>query len=140
MRSHRYLKRIRAAFYNKNGRQQNWLNLKDARSAIREYQRATSDPAGTLELMLAHVEIGTRFTREFGDITEVFYNSLCSTLHDVRILIISEEGRPLYERVKGRLAALAQEAYGIGWGYGDYVGDVVEELQRTLGKPAQPQA
>ena len=135
-----YLKRIEAAFYNKRGWPQNRLNLKDARAAIREYQRATSDPAGTLELMLTHVEMGTKFTCEFCDITEAFYDSLCSTLDDLKKLLISEEGGPLYEQVKPRLAALAQEADGIGWGYGDYVGDVVEELQRTLGGPASPQA
>ena len=73
-----YLKRIESAFYNKKGWPANRLNLKDARSAIREYQRATSDPAGTLELMLVHVETGTQFTREFGDIDEGFYDSLCT--------------------------------------------------------------
>jgi hypothetical protein len=51
-----YLKRIEAAFYDKRGWPAKRLNLKDARSAIREYQRATSDPAGMLELMLVHVE------------------------------------------------------------------------------------
>ena len=133
-----YLKRIESAFYKKNGWPANRLNLKDARAAIREYQRATSDPAGTLELMLVHVETGTKFTCEFGDITEAFYDSLCSTLNDVKKLLISDEGRPLYQQVKERLAELARQADGIGWGYGDYVGDVVAELQRDLGKPPEP--
>ncbi|NLX23221.1 MAG: hypothetical protein GXY55_16340, partial [Phycisphaerae bacterium] len=61
-----YLKRIETAFYDKRGWPAKRLDMKDARSAIREYQRATSDPAGTLELMLVHVETGTQFTREFG--------------------------------------------------------------------------
>ncbi|MFB3894463.1 MAG: hypothetical protein ACE15C_20880 [Phycisphaerae bacterium] len=135
-----YLKRIESAFYRKNGWPANRLDLKDARSAIREYQRATSDPAGTLELMLAHVEIGTAFTREFGDISEAFYDSLCSSLQELKKLLVSEEGRLLYPRVKDRLAALARRADGIGWGYGDYVGDVVAELQQELDTQAQPQA
>jgi hypothetical protein len=134
-----YLKRIESAFYKKNGWPANRLNLKDARSAIREYQRATSDPAGVLELMLAHVETGTKFTCEFGDINEAFYDSLCSSLHDMKKLLVGEEGRPLYQQAKGRLAALARQADGIGWGYGDYVGDVVAELRQKLDKPAQPQ-
>jgi hypothetical protein len=107
------------------------------RAAIREYQRATSDPAGTLELMLAQVETGTKFTCEYVDIDEAFYDSLCSTLHDVKKLLISEEGRPLYGQVRDRLKELARLADGIGWGYGDYVGDVVGELEQTLGDPAR---
>ena len=135
-----YLKRIETAFYRKYGWPANRLNLKDARSAIREYQRATSDPAGTLELMLAHVETGTKFTCEFGDITEAFYDSLCSSLHDMKKLLVSEEGRSLYQQAKDRLAAMTRQADGIGWGYGDYVGDVVAELRQKLDEPAQPQA
>ncbi len=131
-----YLKRIESAFYNKKGWPANQLNLKDARSAIHEYQRATSDSAGTLELMLVHVETGTKFTCDFGDIDEAFYYSLCSTLHDVKKLLLSEEGRPLYQQVKGRLVALARQADGIGWGYGDFVGDVVAELRQKLNEPS----
>jgi hypothetical protein len=123
-----YLRRIEAAFYDKRGWPADRLNLKDARSAIREYRRATSDTAGTLELMLAYVETGTQFTREFGDIDEGFYDSLCTTLHEIKKLLASDEGRPLYKEVRGRLAELAQQADGIGWGYGDYVADVVGEI------------
>jgi hypothetical protein len=122
-----YLKRIEAAFYGKKGWPAKRLNLKDARSAIREYHRATSDPAGTLELMLVHVEAGTQFTREFGDIDEGFYDSLCTTLHEIKKLLAGEEGR-LYGQVRARLAELAEQADGIGWGYGDYVVDVVDEI------------
>ena len=134
-----YLERIESAFYRKNGWPANRLNLKDARSAIREYQRATSDPAGTLELMLVHVETGTKFTCEFGDITEAFYDSLCSTLDEIQKLLTREDGRPLYEPVRNRLADLARQADGIGWGYGDYVSEVVEELGQKLGESDRPQ-
>ena len=60
------LERIERAFYTRSGRPQ--LKLADGRKAIREYQTATADPVGTLELMLTFVETGTRFTRNFGDI------------------------------------------------------------------------
>ncbi len=94
-----YLKRIQSAFYNKKGWPADPLNLKDAKSAIREYQRATSDPAGTLELMMVHLETGTQFTREFGDIDDAFYDSLCTTLDEIKKLLTSDEGRPLYGQV-----------------------------------------
>lgn len=135
-----YLKRIESAFYNKKGWPANRLNLKDVRAAIRDYQRATSDPAGTLELMLAHVETGTEFTCEFGGIDEGFYDSLCTTLDEMQKLLTSEDGRPLYGGVKDRLAKLAIQADGIGWGYGDYVSEVVEELETDLGEQDQAEA
>ena len=40
-----HLKRIESAFNDKKDWPQNRLNLKDVRTAIREYQRTTSDPA-----------------------------------------------------------------------------------------------
>jgi hypothetical protein len=60
-----YRERIERAFYTRSGKPQ--LKLSEGRKAIREYQAATSDPAGSLELMLAFVETGTQFTSEFGD-------------------------------------------------------------------------
>ena len=127
-----YLKRIESAFYKNSGWPADRLNLKDARAAIREYRRATSDLAGTLELMLAHVETGTRFPRQFGDIDEAFYDSLCSTLREMEKLLESEDGRSLYGQVRDRLEELARQADGIGWGYGDFVGDVIGSVARSM--------
>jgi len=90
-----YLKRIETAFYDNRGWPAKRLDLKDVRSDIREYQRGTSDPVGTLELMLVHVETGTQFTREFGGIDEGFYDSLCTTLQEIKKLLFSEEGSRL---------------------------------------------
>jgi len=132
-----YLKRIQAAYYGKNGEMARRLNHKDARSSIREYQRATSDLAGTLELLLVHVEVGTKFTCEYGDIDCPFYDSLCSSLHEARKLLLSEAGQPLYPRVKDRLDALVRQVYKkVGWGYGDFVNEVAVELRQKLDKPS----
>src|SRR5713226_1488912 len=51
------------------------LRLAEARKAIRDYRKASSDPIGTLDLLLTYVEYGTRFTNTYGDIDEPFYNS-----------------------------------------------------------------
>ena len=131
-----YLKRVQAAFYGKRGLPQGQLNLRDGRKAILDYQAASADLAGTLELMLVYVETGTQFTREFGDINESFYDSLCSVLHDIRKHLRSPDGRLFYPRFRQRLADMAKQADGIGWGYGDYVGDVVGELARLVGDAA----
>lgn len=81
-----------------------------------------------------HMETGTRFTRDFGDVDEGFYNSLCTTLNEIEKLLTSEEGRPLYRQVRDRLEELVEQAHDIGWGYGDDLGDVVGEIALAVGE------
>jgi hypothetical protein len=52
------------------------LDLARGRKAISDYKKATNDPLGTLDLMVYYVECGTRFTVEYGEIDEEFYESL----------------------------------------------------------------
>ena len=118
-----YLDRINRAFYTRAGNPK--LKLADGRKAIREYQAATSDPFGSLELMLAFVEMGTFFTLDFGDIDEPFYNSLTSVLGSMHETLKSEQGPMLYQGIRERMLKLSQFGDRIGWGYGD-------ELQQTF--------
>ena len=122
-----YRQRVIAPFFPKRGFGK--LNLADARKAIREYRKARSDMAGTLELMLTYVEIGTRFTNEYGDITDAFYNSLLSVLNELVTLFQSPPGRELYPQFQRRLRALAAAARDIGWGYGDEVAEQIGLLE-----------
>jgi hypothetical protein len=61
----RYRKRIVEQFFPKRG--DGKLDLRSARRAICDYRKATSDLAGTVDLMLIYVESGTEFTNQFGD-------------------------------------------------------------------------
>lgn len=119
-------KRIVDQFFPKRGFGK--LNLKDARSAIREYRKATSDLAGTLELMMTYVEQGTEFTNSYGDIEESFYNSMESVLGELCDILRSAEGQPFYPRFQERLLVLVDQTSGIGWGYGDGVDEIVMNL------------
>lgn len=56
-----YRQRIHDAFYDNGGWPRGKLRLADARKAIRDYRKATSDVVGTMNLMLAYVETGTEF-------------------------------------------------------------------------------
>ena len=105
------------------------LNLADARKAIREYRKARGDLEGTLDLMLTYVENGTRFTDEYGDITDAFYNRLLSVLNEIVTLFQSPPGRALYPQFQGRLRSLVFAARNIGWGYGDEVSEQVGLLE-----------
>lgn len=109
------------------------LKLAEARKAIRDYQKATGNLAGGIDLRLTYVENGTEFTREFGDINESFYNSLESVLNEMVCLLLRESPES-YLRFRERIQRLATLADGIGWGYGDAVRDQVFTLEEQLGR------
>lgn len=108
------------------------LKLVEARKAIRDYRKATGDLSGAGELLITYVENGTRFTHEYGDIDERFYNSVVSALDELAALLRGE-AQKLYPQIRDRLAEVVDMADGIGWGFGDSVGDVVARLEEELG-------
>ena len=61
--------------------------MRVARKVITDFRRATKDISGTLNLMLTYVVQGTRFTSEYGDIEESFYNSMESVLSEAAKLV-----------------------------------------------------
>ena len=125
-----YRDRIVMQFFPKRGLGK--LNLREARQAIRDYRKATNDLGGTLELMMTYLEKGTAFTNEYGDISESFYNSLESVLNEVAKTFRSREGQEYYRQFAPRLKQLKRDASDIGWGYGDVVSEVIEDLETEL--------
>jgi hypothetical protein len=77
-----YKQEIIHCFFGERGISDDLPRLRDARRLIRNYQKATKDSSGTLDLMLHYVETGTEFTNTYGDINEPFYNRLESVLVD----------------------------------------------------------
>ena len=108
------------------------LKLGEARKAIRDYRKATGNLPGTAELLMTYVENGTRFTCKYGDIDERFYSSVESALDELAALLRGE-ARGMYPQFRDRLARVEQMTDGIGWGFHDFVGDVVGQLEEELG-------
>ena len=108
------------------------LKLGEARKAIRDYRKATGNLSGTAELLMTYAENGTRFTHEYGDIDERFYSSVESALEELAALLRGE-AQGMYPQFRDRLARLEQMTDGIGWGFHDFVGDVVGRLEEELG-------
>jgi hypothetical protein len=108
------------------------LKLGEARKAIRDYRKATGNLSGTVELLMAYVENYAKFTHEFGDIDERFYNIVESALEELATLLRGE-ARALYPQFRDRLAQVEKMTDGIGWGFHDFVGDIVEQLEEELG-------
>lgn len=108
-------------------------NMLVAARPIADYRQTTGDILGVLELMLTFVAAGTRFTNEYGDIDEPFYEGLEQMLADFRDVLFAnpqcyEEGE-----LAQRVISLGREAGGLGWGYGDFVTEVVGEIQQRFG-------
>lgn len=106
------------------------LKLSEARKAIRDYRKATGNIPGTAELLLIYVENGAKFTNEYGDIDERFYSSIESALDELAALLRSEAG--LYPQFADRLDIVEQLTNGIGWGFHDFIADVVGRLDEEL--------
>jgi len=104
------------------------LKLGEARKAIRDYRKATGNIPGMAELLMTYVENGARFTHEFGDIDERFYNSVESVLAELAVLLRGE-ARELYPQFSDRLAKVEQMTNGIGWGFHDFVANIVGKLE-----------
>ena len=101
------------------------VDLTRGRNAISEYNKATNDPLGTLELMVHYVECGTQFTVQYGDIDEDFYESLDAMFTQV-VKTLQRSEQAVIDRFLPRLTAVVQQAEGIGWGYYDAISETLE--------------
>ena len=130
----RYRQRIEENFFAKDewGTPQS-PNMLVAARPVADYQQATGDILGTLELMLTFVEAGTRFTNQYGDIDEPFYEGLELMLADFRDLLLANPHFYTWGNLAQRLADLQQNAEWLGWGYGDYVTELVNEIRQQIG-------
>jgi hypothetical protein len=127
----KYRHKIVEQFYPVRGEPK--LKLGEARKVIRDYSKATQNVAGTTDLLMTFVENGTEFTHEYGDVDERFYNSVESALDELATLLRGE-AKALYPGFAKRLAKVEQMSSGIGWGFHDFVADVIGSLEHDLGQ------
>lgn len=104
------------------------VSLRDATAAITEYRRSTGDVPGTVDLMLTFIEAGTEQAADLGYGDEDYFSALENKIDAV---VKSWPALPAETRAKAatRLAWVRERAKDIGWGYGDYVDDVVARLK-----------
>jgi hypothetical protein len=128
----KYRRKIVEQFFPARG--EGKLKLGEARKAIRDYRKATGNLPGTAELLMSYVENGAKFTHEYGDIDERFYSSVESALDELATLLRGE-AREIYPQFCARLARVEQMTDGIGWGFHDFVADVVGRLEEEFVEP-----
>lgn len=94
------------------------IQISKAKRAISSYSKAVADPVGEAELMTFFVECGNRFTVQFGDIDEDFYDALNLMYKRAigKVLSLPAEERGEF---RDRLEEIMTSSSGIGWGYHD---------------------
>jgi hypothetical protein len=104
------------------------IRLRDASAAITEYRRSSGDVAGSVDLMLTFVEAGTEQAVDLGYGDDSYFSALETK---VAAVVKSLGAVSTQERASatGRLVGVRNRAQAIGWGYGDYLSDVVARLQ-----------
>lgn len=105
------------------------LRYSVAEKAIKDYSEASGDFAGKMELMLTYVENGVKFTNEYGDIDEEFYDKIYDMLEQFCDLLKTPEGKSLYTRFRERLLGARTNTKGIAWGFGDAVDILITKIE-----------
>jgi len=72
----KYRAKVYEAFYPKRGF---GYNLKQGKQSITDFKKLGPSVESLADLMLFYVETGVKFTGDFGDMDEAFYNSMEST-------------------------------------------------------------
>jgi hypothetical protein len=126
-----YKERITVQFFPKRGLGK--LDLREAKRAISEYAKATSDNRGKLELMLTYIETGINFIQSYGDGPESLYDSMLSILEEAIKIFQSPEGIKLYPEFEHRLKRLVYSSADTGYGFGEDVESLITELKVATG-------
>lgn len=116
-------KRIHAAFFGSK------LSLKNARTAIRNFKKASKNKENIAELMLFYVECGVEFTNIYGNIDEAFYYSIESMFSDFVRTLNSLDNADYYNRNAERIYRIYRNTDCIGWGFSEEMSSIYSEIQ-----------
>jgi hypothetical protein len=104
------------------------IRLRDASATIAEYKRSTGDLSGVVDLLLTFVEAGTEQAADLGYGDDAYFAAL---ERNVREVVAALDALP--DSVRGeataRLVRLGKYRDYLGWGYGDFLGDIARKLQ-----------
>src|SRR5436190_8167094 len=106
------------------------VSIRNATAAITEFQRATGDVAGTVDLILTFLEAGTEQAADLGYGDDSYFAALERKLDTVAKVWLELPPQARGDAAK-RLDGIRKRAQAIGYGYGDYVADVVAALENS---------
>ena len=114
----KYKKMILDSLYPDIMHKNNVFNFDKANKVIEGFARATSSNESTADLMIYYVECGNKFTLDYGDINENFYEALIE-MYKRAIKSVRKMPKNEQEPFRKRLEKIMTSADGIGWGYYD---------------------
>ncbi len=98
--------------------------LSIAKKAVTDFKKISPSKTALIDLMLHYVEMGVRFTNEYGDIDEPFYNSM-EGMYDKVLKLLLQEG--IKQEFQQRCRRIVTDTDGIGWGFHDVLADMYQE-------------
>jgi len=113
---------IQREFFPSRGVGQARLSI--ARKAINDYKKISPNIPGLVELIVFYVEMGVRFTNEYGDISETFYNSMEGMYESALKYILQYQ---LHDQFQARCKKIVSDTRGIGWGFHDTLSEMYDE-------------
>jgi hypothetical protein len=98
------------------------VRIPRAKRAISDYSKAIRDGKGEAELLTYFVECGHKFTLNYGDVDEDFYDSLMEVYGQAinKVLTLPDHEQGDFRK---RLKKIMLSSNGIGWGYHDSLCD-----------------
>lgn len=90
--------------------------LSVARNSISTFRKLSDNNLLIADLMICYVEVGVRYTNEFGDINENFYSSMEKMFEQALKFIVSNN---LSTHFQDRCLDIVEDTANIGWGFHD---------------------
>jgi len=115
----KYKKTIRDEFFPEKGNGE--LRLSIAKKAISSYRKIANDKKSQADLMIYYVEMGVKFTNEYGDIYDTFYESMEKMYEDALDFIFQNNLQEVFHK---RCEKNVKDTSGIGWGFHDTLVDI----------------
>jgi hypothetical protein len=84
--------------------------------------------------MLPFVEAGTEQSADLGYVDDAYFSALENKL-DAIVKAFKELPASVQATTVARLTRIRNRAKDIGWGYGDFVADVVRTLEKRAARP-----
>jgi hypothetical protein len=114
----KYRAKVYEAFYPKRGF---GYNLKQGKQSIADFKKLGPSAESLADLMLFYVETGVKFTDDFGDMNEAFYNSMESTYANALKIIYKEQ---LMDIFKQRSIQILEDTEDVGWGFHESLSEI----------------
>jgi len=105
--------------------------LSVARKAVTDFKKLNPDMHSVADIMLYYAEMGVRFTSEYGDIDEPFYNSM-ESMYEAAALFVTEH--KIGQQYQARFEKMVADTSGIGWGFHDQLTYLYEKYFSTKGR------